>query len=178
MTITACYIFLAAVLAPALVNAGFSVMASHLFVLYWGLASYITPPVALGTYVAAGIVGANFMRAGLTGMHLGMAKYIVPFVFMYQPALILEASFLEVVHVFMAALLGFALLGGSFEGYAPWFKRLNTYERGVVAVAGTALLWPGWMPQVAGLALVLALAVIRGPGAALPMPSGASARGS
>ncbi len=171
MTITACYIFLAAVLAPALVNAGFSLMASHLFVLYWGLASYITPPVALGTYVAAGIVGAHPMRAAVAGMHLGMAKYIVPFVFVYQPALILEASFLEVVHVFLASLLGFALLGGSFEGYVPWFRRLNTFERGIVAAAGVALLWPGWIPQAAGIGIVLAMAAIRGEGPALPMPS-------
>ena len=75
MTVTAAYIFLAIVLAPALVRGGLDPMAVHLFILYWGMVSYITPPVALGAFAAATIAQANPMRTGFEAMRLGSVIY-------------------------------------------------------------------------------------------------------
>ncbi|MEO8280695.1 MAG: TRAP transporter fused permease subunit, partial [Ideonella sp.] len=92
MTITACYIFLAIVLAPPLVAAGFDPVAVHLFMMYWGMVSFITPPVALASFVAAGISGATPMSVGLQSMRLGSTMYFVPFFFVLNPAPIGERS--------------------------------------------------------------------------------------
>jgi len=81
MTITACYIFLAVVMAPALIEMGLYPLAVHLFVMYWGMASFITPPVALGSFAAASLSGASPMETGVQSMRLGIATYIVPFFF-------------------------------------------------------------------------------------------------
>ncbi len=92
MTITACYIFLAIVLAPPLVAAGFDPVAVHLFMMYWGMVSFITPPVALASFVAAGISGAAPIKVGLQSMRLGSTMYFVPFFFVLNPALILRGE--------------------------------------------------------------------------------------
>jgi TRAP transporter 4TM/12TM fusion protein len=161
MTITACYIFLAAILAPALVNTGFSTIGSHLFVLYWGLASFITPPVAIGAYVAAGLAGANAMRTGMTAMRLGLVLYVIPFVFMYQPALILDAPVAELPRVLLTTVLGLTLIAGGFEGYISWFHRVSTWERAVLFVAGVLLLIPEFYTDFVGLVLAIALVLSR-----------------
>ena len=88
MTVTACYIFLAIVLAPALEQAGLNQLAVHLFILYWGMVSYITPPVALGAFAAATMAGAGAFRTGVEAMKLGGVIYIAPFFFVLNPALI------------------------------------------------------------------------------------------
>ncbi|MEL7173004.1 MAG: TRAP transporter large permease subunit, partial [Pseudomonadota bacterium] len=110
MTVTACYIFLAVVLAPALEQAGLNVLAVHLFILYWGMVSYITPPVALGAFAAATLAGASAFRTGLEAMRLGGVLYIVPFFFVLNPALVGEAPAFEVVSVFITAMLGVWLM--------------------------------------------------------------------
>ncbi len=92
MTVTACYIFLAIVLAPPLVKAGLDPLAVHLFVMYWGMVSYITPPVALATFAAAPLAGVSAMRIGLQSIRLGTAIYIVPFCFVLNPALLFKGD--------------------------------------------------------------------------------------
>jgi len=161
MTITASYIFLAAILAPALVESGFSTIASHLFVLYWGLSSFITPPVAIGAFVAAGIAGADAMRTGLTATRLGMVLYVVPFVFIYEPALVLDAPLAEVPQVIVTAAVGLALMAGAFEGYVFWFRRVSSAERILLFFAGVSFLIPGFISDVVGLVALVAIAMLR-----------------
>ena len=92
MTVTACYIFLAIVLAPPLVKAGLDPLAVHLFIMYWGMVSFITPPVALATFAAAPLAGVSAMRIGLQSMRLGTAIYFVPFCFVLNPALLMKGE--------------------------------------------------------------------------------------
>ncbi len=143
MTITACYIFLAIVLAPPLVAAGFDPVAVHLFMMYWGMVSFITPPVAIASFVAAGIARAAPMAVGLQSVRLGSAMYFVPFFFVLNPALILRGSPLEIAVVVGTAVLGIVLIASALEGYllgvgalrgsaAGWFARLLIFGAGLV----------------------------------------------
>ena len=120
MTVTACYIFLAVVLAPALVQGGLNVLAVHLFILYWGMVSYITPPVALGAFAAASMAGASPMKTGLEAMRLGGVIYIAPFFFVLNPALIGEGPWQEVVIVLVCALIGVWFLSAAMQAYVAW----------------------------------------------------------
>lgn len=117
MTVTACYIFLAIVLAPALEQAGLNQLAVHLFILYWGMVSFITPPVALGAFAAATLAGASALRTGLEAMKLGGVIYIAPFFFVLNPALVGEAPALEVIVALISALLGVGLISAALQGY-------------------------------------------------------------
>ena len=140
MTVTACYIFLAVVLAPALVKAGLNELAVHLFILYWGMVSFITPPVALGAFAAATMARTNAMAAGLEAMRLGSIIYFVPFFFVLNPALIGEGSWTEVLVVLATAIFGVYLLGGALQGYVAGFGRLGT---GPMALGAKILLLLG-----------------------------------
>ncbi|MEM1299847.1 MAG: TRAP transporter fused permease subunit, partial [Pseudomonadota bacterium] len=126
MTVTACYIFLAVVLAPALVQAGLNELAVHLFILYWGMVSYITPPVALGAFAAATMAGSNAIRTGMEAMRLGGIIYIAPFFFVLNPALIGEAPAGEVMAVLACALIGVWFISAAMQGYVSFVGSLGT----------------------------------------------------
>ncbi|MFK7752541.1 MAG: TRAP transporter permease [Sedimentitalea sp.] len=117
MTVTACYIFLAVVLAPALEAGGLNQLAVHLFILYWGMVSYITPPVALGAFAASTMAGSNPITTGFEAMRLGGVIYIAPFFFVLNPALIGQAPAWEVAVALSCALLGVAMISAALQGY-------------------------------------------------------------
>ncbi len=125
MTVTACYIFLAIVLAPALVKVGLDPLAVHLFIMYWGMVSFITPPVALGAFAAGTLAGSGPMRTGFAAMRLGSIIYFLPFFFVLNPALIGRGSAGEVAVVVLTAVLGIYMIGASLQGYAAGFGRFN-----------------------------------------------------
>jgi len=148
MTITACYIFLAIVLAPPLVAAGFDPVAVHLFMLYWGMVSFITPPVAIASFVAAGLAHARPMDVGLQSMRLGSIMYFVPFFFVLNPALILRGAPWEIFVVVSTALLGVWLIASSLEGYLFGLGRMDSGVGGALArlllfASGLAMALPG-----------------------------------
>ncbi|MCC2097021.1 MAG: TRAP transporter large permease subunit, partial [Hyphomicrobiales bacterium] len=131
LTITAAYILLAVVLAPGVVKLGFDPMAVHLFLMYWGMLSFITPPVAVGAYVAASLAKADGMGTGFEAMRLGAIIYFIPFFFVLNPALILHGSWGEVLFVTTTAFIGVLLIAASLQGYLI----------GVGTLAGSALSW-------------------------------------
>jgi TRAP transporter 4TM/12TM fusion protein len=149
MTVTAAYIFLAIVLAPALTQGGLSPMAVHLFILYWGMLSFITPPVALGAYAAAALAQASPMRTGLEAMRLGSIIYFIPFFFVLNPALILEGSWTNIGIATGSAFIGVTLVASALQGHllglgdlkqaglAQWPARL------LIGLAGMSLATPG-----------------------------------
>ncbi|MEB2319714.1 MAG: TRAP transporter fused permease subunit [Pseudomonadota bacterium] len=148
MTITACYIFLAIVLAPSLISAGFDPLAVHLFMMYWGMVSFITPPVALGAFVAAGIAGAAPMKVGFASVKLGATMYIVPFLFVLNPALIFNGSAYDITWAIITAFIGIYLAGCALEGYLGGvgdFRRspIGWLARLVLAAGGILLAMPG-----------------------------------
>ena len=145
MTVTACYIFLAIVLAPPLVKAGLDPLAVHLFIMYWGMVSFITPPVALATFAAAPLAGVSAMRIGLQSVRLGTAIYLVPFCFVLNPALLFKGDAGTVAASIGAAIAGVTLMGAALQGYVL----------GIGAIAGSA---PGFLARIAMIAGGLLLA--------------------
>ena len=160
MTVTACYVFLAIVLVPALVGVGLNEMGAHLFVLYWGCLSYITPPVALGAITAAAIAGSDPMKTGFLSMRLGSAKYIVPFLFVLNPAMILDGTAGEVIPTVISALVGCVLLAGSLEGHLYGFGKLPWVFRGLLFCTAFLFLFPHLPTDLAGLALLIVLYIL------------------
>ena len=173
MTITACYIFLAIVLAPPLVAAGFDPVAVHLFMLYWGMVSFITPPVSLAAFVAAGIAKAPPMLVGLQSVRLGSAMYFVPFFFVLNPALILRGSAWEIAVVVATAVAGIALIASALEGYLVFAGALRkTFSgwtaRALLLAGGLAMALPGGGElQLSHLQLALVGAALAAAGALL-----------
>ncbi len=148
MTVTACYIFLAVILAPALIRAGLDPMGVHLFLMYWGMVSFITPPVAIGAFVAAGLAKAPPMRTGLEAMRLGVVIYFVPFFFVFNPALLLRGEISEILIVLTTAFIGVTLLSGALQGYLLQLGQLGTgpiawVARALIFASGVTLAAPG-----------------------------------
>lgn len=149
MTITACYIFLAVLLAPALIKIGLDPMAVHLFIMYWGMMSYITPPVALGAFAAASLAGADPMRTGFEAMRLGSIIYVIPFFFVLNPALIMQGTTFEVVEVMLGALAGVVLIAAALQNYLIGVGRLDAVRslqwpiRALFTIGGLLLAAPG-----------------------------------
>ena len=154
MTVTACYIFLAVILAPALVQGGLNELAVHLFILYWGMVSYITPPVALGAFAAASMAGADPIKTGFEAMRLGGVIYITPFFFVLNPALIGQAGTGEVIFVLSCALIGVWFISAGLQGFISFVGTLGSGAAGfgsrvMLFVAGLFIAAP--MGGVAGL---------------------------
>lgn len=153
ITTSACYLLLAILVAPALVNMGAVPMAAHLFVLYFGCLSTITPPVALASYAAAAIAKCNPMRLGYAAMRLGMIAYILPFIWVYEPALILQGGFWHVLIAFVTSIIGVVGFAGMIQG-CFFFGRTNIVQRLLLGLGGLCLIIPGWRTDLVGLALL------------------------
>ena len=117
MTISAAYLFLAIALAPALTESGLNVLAIHMFMLYWGMISYITPPIAFAAFAAAPISGSSSMRTGVEAMRFGTIIYFIPFFFVLNPALIGLGSSTEIAVVLATAAAGVLVLSAALQGY-------------------------------------------------------------
>lgn len=149
MTVTAAYLFLAVTVSPALVQGGLNPLSVHLFLLYWGMISFITPPVAIGAYAAASVAEANPIKTGLEAMRLGTIIYFVPFFFVLNPALIGQGTFMEVSLVFGTALIGVVFLSAALQGYLVGVGRLTVWGPGgmvlriMLFVGGFAMMLPG-----------------------------------
>ena len=148
----ACYVILAILVAPALVSLGVDRVAAHLFVFYFGIISAITPPVAMAAYVAAGISGGNFLRTGFIATRLAINAFLLPFMFVYNPALILKGPLEEVVLATVSAIIGTVALGAAVQGYA--LRPLARWERVPLLVGALALIHPGLLTDLMGYALV------------------------
>ncbi len=125
VTVTVAYIILAITLAPALDQAGLNPMAVHMFMLYWGMLSFITPPVALGAFAAATLAGSNAMKTGFEAMRLGSVIYFIPFFFVLNPGLIMQGSVSEVLTVTITAVIGVIMMASSLQGYMIGIGRLD-----------------------------------------------------
>ena len=153
---TATYIILVAVAAPALSLMGVEPLVSHFFVFYYGVLADITPPVALAAYAASGISGSNPFTTGNTAFRLGIAKALVPFVFVYSPALLLVAegfSWQTFSITFLGALCGIGLLGAAFTGYL--IKTMPTWARWYTGVVSLAFIAPGLNTMIIGTILLV-----------------------
>ena len=150
---TALYVMLATVAQPALGNLGVPPLASHLFVLYYGVISEITPPVCASAYAAAGIAGANPFRTGLSAFSLGIGKLLVPMVFVYSPAMLIVLddyfTWAEFIHTTISCGAGVLMLSASVAGY--FLVNMNGPSRVLMAIAGLLMVAPSYTSDLYAL---------------------------
>ncbi|MGH7828138.1 MAG: TRAP transporter permease [Candidatus Binatia bacterium] len=146
------YITVATLSAPALILMGVPDMAAHLFVVYWGLASHITPPVCITVYVTCGISGAGIWETGRDAVRLAIGKYLLPFSFALNPALLLRGPTDVIVMGVLSAFAGAVSVSAGVIGYG--LRSLGWLERALLIVGGALLILPGWNTLVIGTILV------------------------
>jgi len=158
---TAAYVVLAALGAPALIQLGVPVLAAHLFIFYFGCISNVTPPVSLAAYAASGIAGSPPLRTAWTAMVLASGGFIVPFMFVYGPPLLLVGSPGEIALVVGTAAAGVTALAGSTMGYLR--GNLAIWERVLLGVGAVALIFPDPASDGFGLLVLLLIFFRRTP---------------
>lgn len=153
---TAKYIILASMAAPAIQKFGVPVLAAHMFILYYGIIADLTPPVALAAYAGAGIAGANAMKTGWTALRLAIAGFLIPFMFAYNPSLLLiDTTAGEVMVLILTSLVGVFALGFAGSGY--WLRSLALWERALLFGGALALIQPGLLTDALGLAILVGI---------------------
>ncbi len=159
MPTTPAYIVMVSLLVPALIKLGAPVPAAHMFAFYFAILSAITPPVALAVYAAAGIAKANLWEAGWAAVRVGAAGFIVPFMFIYEPALLMLNGW-DQWHVsllaFISATIGCITLAAGLYGYLLVACRL--WERVVLVIAAFLLIAPELVSSIVGIVLLLGIA--------------------
>jgi TRAP transporter 4TM/12TM fusion protein len=147
-----CYVLLAVMVGPSLLAAGITPIGAHLFFFWWGILSFITPPVAISAYVAAAIAGSDMWETGWQAARLGIISYLLSFAFVLNPELLLIGDAVSVLLAVISACLGAYLLASAVEGIL--FRPLNSPQRALLLLAAVLLLWPGWITDIIGLILV------------------------
>lgn len=141
MPTTAIYFLVAVLAAPPLIKLGIEPLAAHLFVLYYGLLSMITPPVAIAAFTAANLSGASPMATAVKSVRYGWPAFVLPFVFVFSPAMIMQGTALEITRITIAACIGIWLASAGISGYLN--KPLGVISRVLLIGSGIALLFPG-----------------------------------
>ncbi|NCO86038.1 MAG: TRAP transporter fused permease subunit [Rhodobacterales bacterium] len=149
MPTTAAYAVAASVIGPGLVQMGIPPLTAHFFIFYYAVMSAITPPVALAAYAGAAIAQSDPMKTSVESFRIGLAAFVVPFMFFSSPALLMQGSWFEVAHVVVSALLGIYMLSSSVQG---WFFGLLAWPlRIVLLVAALSMIAQGWLTDAVGL---------------------------
>ena len=152
---TPVYIIVVILLAPALIQAGMIPLSAHLFVLYYAVLGFLTPPEMMAVYTAATIAHAEPMKTAWQAMRLGIAAYLVPFVFAFDSSLLLQGSPVDIVPSAILAILGMIVLSAGVEGCL--FRNLNWLKRVLLIAGAGGLLSPSWVARGVGAAILLPL---------------------
>jgi len=147
---TAAYLILATVITPALTEMGIPLLTAHMFVFFYGCLSTITPPVALASYVAAGIAGADINKVGWTAFRFGLTTFILPFMFVYGPALLMEGTPLEIIWTVTISLFGVYVIASGLVGYLK--GPIPLWMRVVLFLAGACMVAEGLVTDIIGVA--------------------------
>ena len=157
---TANYCIMAATCAPILVRMGVPTVAAHFFVFYFGIVADLTPPVALAAYAGAAIAQSNPMKTAFTATKLAIGAFIVPYVFALNPAMLfVDTTAWEVILICITSLAGIFAVSAALEGYV--LRNMAWYQRIVIAIGGLLLIYPGWVTDVIGLAMVAVIVGIQ-----------------
>jgi len=151
MPTTPAYIIMTALLVPAIIKLGVVEPAAHMFAFYFAILSAITPPVALAVFAAAGLAKADLWRSGLASVKIGAAGFIVPFMFVYEPALLMIGDWTLVLFSALTATAGALMLAAGLHGYL--MRPAMLWERALLVAAAFCLIKPGWITDLAGLGL-------------------------
>lgn len=155
MPAVAIYILLAVLVAPALQEFGIEPLAAHLFIYYFGIMSYVTPPMAFACFVSGPMAGADPFRTGIEGMKLSVVAYVAPFLFVLYPELLLVGHWLDVVIAMATATVGAGCLAAAVAGFIV--RRLHWLERLLLVAVGLALMTSETFSDVIGVAAAIAL---------------------
>jgi len=152
---TAVYLIVASVVAPALVKMGMPLLTAHLYVFFFGCISTITPPVALASYVSAGIADADINKVGWVAFKYGLVSFLLPYMFVYSPALLLEGSILEVIISVAVSIIGVYVISISIVGF--YKINIDTIYRILLFIAGILLVYQGYITDLIGFAIIAAI---------------------
>jgi TRAP-type uncharacterized transport system fused permease subunit len=155
MPVTASYVILAVIAAPAIVQAGITPIAAHLFIFYFAVLSFITPPVCVAVFVAATLARAKPMQAALVAMQLAVVAFVVPFVFAYDQALLMMGTPVGILFEFVTVCLGFLAISVGLQGF--FMAPVTSAMRAGLALSGFAALVPDPMIKLPGLVVAIAL---------------------
>jgi len=151
---TANYLITSTITAPAVVQLGVPILAAHMFTFYFGIIADITPPVALAAYAGSAIAKSNPFKTGLTATKLAIAAFLIPYIFVYNPALLLiNTTPLQVVQIVITSLIGMLGVGAAMEGY--FLTRAGWVERGMFLAGGLLLIDPGLVTDMIGAGLIV-----------------------
>ncbi|WP_320957359.1 TRAP transporter permease [Enterocloster asparagiformis] len=157
---TAAYLMLALLVVPALKQMNVLPLAAHLFIFYFGIISNVTPPVALAAYAAAGVARCNPTKTGVFAFKLSLSGFILPFMFVYNPVLLMQGGALEILQSLITALLGIYSLSAALEKFV--FKwNINQAERLVLLASAMLLIIPGTITDLIGFAVLLGIFLIK-----------------
>ena len=159
MPTTPAYIVMVSLLVPALIKLGAVTPAAHMFAFYFAILSAITPPVALAVYAAAALAKTDLWKAGLAAMKVGAAGFIVPFMFVYEPALLLIGDWSDSALAFVSASIGTMALAASLQGYL--FGPASMWQRVALFAAAMLLIKPGLITDAIGLAILIGVATLQ-----------------
>jgi TRAP transporter 4TM/12TM fusion protein len=152
MPTSAAYLIAAILLAPLLIKLGVMPLAAHIFIFYFAVISMITPPVALASFVAAGMAESELWETGLQAFKIAIPGFLIPFVIVYNPGLILEGPMWDIVWGTFTTLIGVIALAGSVIGF--FFRRTSTWERVVLCIGAILLIVPEMITDFVGMAMV------------------------
>jgi TRAP-type uncharacterized transport system fused permease subunit len=156
MPTTPAYIIMTALLVPAIIKLGVIAPAAHMFAFYFAVLSAITPPVALAVYAAAGLAKADLWSSGWAAMKIGAAGFIVPFMFIYEPALLMIGSWTAIVTAFLTASFGIILFAAGLHGY--FITAASPWQRALLIAGGLLLIDPTVVTDVIGATIAAAVA--------------------
>lgn len=158
MPTTPAYIVMVSLMVPAIMKLGVVEPAAHMFAFYFAILSAITPPVALAVYAAASLAKADLWKAGWAAVKIGAAGFIVPFMFVFQPALLMIGDWPDIIHATVSACIGIAMLAAGLHGFFRF--HLRQYERAMLIAGALAMtLVPGWVGDAVGIALLVLVLV-------------------
>jgi TRAP transporter 4TM/12TM fusion protein len=152
------YIVLAALEVPILVEMGVNPIAAHLFIFYFCTLSLITPPVCTTAFTAAAIAGSPPMKTGLEAVRFGIVLYTLPYLFVYNPSLIMKGTVLEILYVSLIAGIGVSALAVGAQGYL--LDNIGWWKRFMFVLASVLIFWPHHVATIAGLLLLIILVAI------------------
>jgi len=159
MPTTAAYAVAASVMAPGLIRMGVEPLLAHMFIFYFACLSAITPPVALAAYAGAGISGSDPMKTGFTSFRLGIASYIVPFMFFYAPEILLVGELSDTILRTITAAIGVYALAASMQGW--FFGPVNRFMRVMLFGAAISLIEPNILFDILGLSFLVGYYLFR-----------------
>lgn len=158
MSTTAAYVIAASALGPALVTLGLPPLPSHLFIFYFAIAAGITPPVCVAVFTARAISGGSWIRIALISMGLSLGGYIIPYFFIYQPAILMQAGTLSIIRVLFTVIIAMFFIEAGVFGYLK--KPATLLERLLFIVGGLFLLNSTWLTDLLGFSLVCASLIL------------------